>query len=148
MLSTQVARPLVEIFFGRIDGRTASNRATGELLNRYFPGPYDLVRARGGPTPSRSSPGPGAGADRLRAPDEERGALRLFLRALRRMPAGLDWEAFVFGATPADADDAGARSAARAGRLVGPPDGYEEAADGRRRRPRRSPPAGSAPPPG
>ena len=35
---------LVEVFFGRIDERTASNEATGELLQRFFPGQYQLVR--------------------------------------------------------------------------------------------------------
>jgi predicted metal-dependent phosphoesterase TrpH len=43
MLSTQVARPLVEIFFGRLDARTVAARATGELLERYFPGSYELI---------------------------------------------------------------------------------------------------------
>jgi predicted metal-dependent phosphoesterase TrpH len=43
VLSTQVARPLVEIFFGRIDARTVTSRETGELLERYFPGSYELV---------------------------------------------------------------------------------------------------------
>jgi predicted metal-dependent phosphoesterase TrpH len=47
VLSTQVARPLVEIFFGRLDGRTVVTPATGELLERYFPGPYELVEAAG-----------------------------------------------------------------------------------------------------
>jgi predicted metal-dependent phosphoesterase TrpH len=43
VLSTQVARPLVEIFFGRIDARTITSRETGELLERYFPGSYELI---------------------------------------------------------------------------------------------------------
>jgi predicted metal-dependent phosphoesterase TrpH len=43
VLSTQVARPLVEIFFGRLDARTISSAQTGELLERYFPAPYALV---------------------------------------------------------------------------------------------------------
>jgi len=43
VLSTQVARPLVEIFFGRIDARTVTSHETGELLERYFPGRYELV---------------------------------------------------------------------------------------------------------
>ncbi len=38
VLSTQVARMLVEMFFGRIDARTASNVATAEMLERFFPG--------------------------------------------------------------------------------------------------------------
>jgi predicted metal-dependent phosphoesterase TrpH len=43
VLSTQVARPLVEIFFGRLDARTVASAATGDLLGRYFPGPYEVV---------------------------------------------------------------------------------------------------------
>ncbi len=42
-LSTSVARPLVEIFFGRIDARTVTSEATGELLNHYFPADYELI---------------------------------------------------------------------------------------------------------
>jgi predicted metal-dependent phosphoesterase TrpH len=47
VLSTQVARPLVEIFFGRLDARTVATPATAELLERYFPGPYEVVEAGG-----------------------------------------------------------------------------------------------------
>jgi len=47
VLSTQVARPLVEVFFGRLDARTVAAPATGELLQRYFPGPYELVEPAG-----------------------------------------------------------------------------------------------------
>jgi predicted metal-dependent phosphoesterase TrpH len=43
VLSTQVARPLVEIFFGRIDARTVTSAATAELLEGYFPASYELV---------------------------------------------------------------------------------------------------------
>jgi predicted metal-dependent phosphoesterase TrpH len=47
VLSTQVARPLVEIFFGRIDARTVTSTATAELLERYFPASYELVEPGG-----------------------------------------------------------------------------------------------------
>jgi predicted metal-dependent phosphoesterase TrpH len=47
VLSTQVARPLVEIFFGRLDARTVVAPETAELLERYFPGPYELVGPAG-----------------------------------------------------------------------------------------------------
>jgi predicted metal-dependent phosphoesterase TrpH len=47
LLSTQVARPLVEIFFGRLDARTVSSPQTGELLERYFPASYELVAPGG-----------------------------------------------------------------------------------------------------
>jgi predicted metal-dependent phosphoesterase TrpH len=40
VLSTQVARPFVEIFFGRIDARTVTRPETAELLERFFPAGY------------------------------------------------------------------------------------------------------------
>jgi len=45
VLATQVARPLVEIFFGRIDARTVTRPETAELLERFFPADYELVGA-------------------------------------------------------------------------------------------------------
>jgi predicted metal-dependent phosphoesterase TrpH len=47
VLSTQVARPLVEIFFGRIDARTVTSAATAELLAKYFPATYELLEPAG-----------------------------------------------------------------------------------------------------
>ena len=102
VLSTQVARTLVEMLFGRIDSRTASYRATGELLERFFPGPYELV----GPGADRADPYPApANGGRLRiayCAEEERGALRLLGRALRRLPAELDWEVVVWAEAALD----------------------------------------------
>jgi predicted metal-dependent phosphoesterase TrpH len=43
VLSTQVARPLVEIFFGRIDARTVTRPETAELLERFFPAGYEQL---------------------------------------------------------------------------------------------------------
>ena len=43
VLATQVARPLVEVFFGRIDARTVTRPQTAELLERYFPASYEVV---------------------------------------------------------------------------------------------------------
>jgi len=43
VLATQVARPLVEIFFGRIDARTVTRPQTAELLERFFPAGYELL---------------------------------------------------------------------------------------------------------
>ena len=99
VLSTQVARPLVEIFFGRLDARTATCTQTSDLMQRYFPGGYELVEPG-----VRSLEGQWPGGEReADAPvriayclEEERGALRLFMRALRRLPAALDWEAAVW----------------------------------------------------
>ncbi len=99
VLSTQVARPLVEIFFGRLDARTATNGETVDLMQRYFPGGYELVepgvRLVEGQWPGREP----AGDRPVRIAycvEEERGALRLFMRALRRLPEGLNWEAAIW----------------------------------------------------
>jgi predicted metal-dependent phosphoesterase TrpH len=47
VLSTQVARPLVEIFFGRIDARTVTRPETAQLLESYFPANYELLESAG-----------------------------------------------------------------------------------------------------
>jgi predicted metal-dependent phosphoesterase TrpH/glycosyltransferase involved in cell wall biosynthesis len=106
ILSTQVARPLVEVFFGRLDARTVSTRATSELMERFFPGTYELVAPgaardsgarwpgdEGGETAARDDERPVRIAFCL---EEERGALRLFLRALRRLPLDRGWEAAIW----------------------------------------------------
>jgi glycosyltransferase involved in cell wall biosynthesis len=102
VLSTQVARMLVEVFFGRIDERTASNEATGELLQRFFPGRYELIRPgadRG--EPALEPPPPGR-VRIVHCAEEERGALRLLLRALRKLPDDLDWEGVIWFDGPTD----------------------------------------------
>jgi glycosyltransferase involved in cell wall biosynthesis len=100
VLSTQVARRFVELFFGRLDARTASFEATRDLMQRVFPADYRVLR----PGAARAEREPYDGPLRIAFCDqEERGALRLFLRALRRLPTELDWEATIFapsGAAP------------------------------------------------
>ncbi len=134
LLSTQMARPLVEIFFGRLDARTVSCRETAGLVERYFPGSYELVR------PGADAPASAAGTSGASSEDaadrpvrivycerEERGALRLFLRALRRLPLDPAWEAVVWSdALPEQLARVGKRLRDRV-RLVGPPDGEPEA---------------------
>jgi glycosyltransferase involved in cell wall biosynthesis len=99
VLSTQVARRFVELFFGRLDARTASFAVTRELVERYFPARYDLLRP-GATTRDRDAPGDGPLRIAFCA-QEERAALRLFLRALRRLPDDVEWEAIVFSPTGA-----------------------------------------------
>ena len=84
VLSTQVARRFVELFFGRLDARTASFEATRDLMQRVFPADYRVLR----PGAARTRAGASAtGPLNIAFCDqEERGALRLFLRALRRLP--------------------------------------------------------------
>ena len=123
-VSTQVARRMVELLFGRLDGRTASFAATRDLIERYFPGEYEVIRP---------------GADLLHRPaadaghpeivfsaEEERGALRLFLRALRRLPADLDWSATVWIRDPVSAPTVNLPRRLRDRvKLAGPADGSE-----------------------
>jgi predicted metal-dependent phosphoesterase TrpH/glycosyltransferase involved in cell wall biosynthesis len=102
VLSTQVARMVVEVFFGRIDARTASNEATGELLQRFFPGQYELIRP-GADVARAALERPASGRVRITyCAEEERGALRLLLRALRKLPDDLDWEGVIWFDGPTD----------------------------------------------
>ncbi len=43
LLSTVLAKRFVATFFGRLDARTVSQRATAKLMERHFPGDYALV---------------------------------------------------------------------------------------------------------
>jgi glycosyltransferase involved in cell wall biosynthesis len=99
VLSTQVARRFVELFFGRLDGRVASFAATRDVVRHYFPADYRVILPGASPPQAERQAGP----VRIAFVDqEERAALRLFLRALRALPDELDWEATVLtrGAAP------------------------------------------------
>jgi predicted metal-dependent phosphoesterase TrpH/glycosyltransferase involved in cell wall biosynthesis len=98
VLSTQVARRFVELFFGRLDARTASFGATQELMERFFPARYRPLRPGAAQVDREPYDGPVRFAF---CAQEERQALRLFLRALRRLPEDLDWTATVFSPTGA-----------------------------------------------
>ena len=94
VLSTQLARKVVERVFGRLDARLASYGATADLMARHFPGEYTVVL----PGADAAEGYHGTGSERVRivfVDDEERPALRLFLRALRGMDPDLPWEATV-----------------------------------------------------
>jgi glycosyltransferase involved in cell wall biosynthesis len=96
VVSTQVARKVVELVFGRLDARLASYGATRTLLQRFFPGEYRVV-APGADAVPRAVDAGGAGRPvTIGFVDiEERAAMRLFLRALRRLDTDLDWRAVV-----------------------------------------------------
>jgi glycosyltransferase involved in cell wall biosynthesis len=98
VVATQVARKLVTLVFGRLDARHAAYPATCELMDRFFPATYEVVPpgsdaiARQDGPPSRDGDRP----LRLAFVDvEERPALRVFLRALRRLGTDVPWEATV-----------------------------------------------------
>jgi glycosyltransferase involved in cell wall biosynthesis len=123
-VGTQVGRRVVELLFGRLDGRTTSFAATRDMIERYFPGEYRVIRP---------------GADLLHRPgqdggppeivfsaEEERGALRLFMRALRKLPTELDWRATIWLRDPASAPAVSlSRRLRERVRLAGPADGSE-----------------------
>jgi glycosyltransferase involved in cell wall biosynthesis len=103
ILSTQLARPLSRLLFGRLDARTASYRATAELMRSFFPGDYRVIRPGAELPEEAQRKGSAVASDSadgqvrlLLVLDEERGALRTFLRALRTIPAQLDWTATVW----------------------------------------------------
>jgi predicted metal-dependent phosphoesterase TrpH/glycosyltransferase involved in cell wall biosynthesis len=109
VISTQVTRRFVERFFGRLDARTASFDATRELMERAFPARYRVLRPG-----ADTLAGPKAGGGRVQiafCDHEDRQALRLFLRALRRLPEDIDWGVTVF--TPAGARTPALRSRLR-----------------------------------
>jgi predicted metal-dependent phosphoesterase TrpH/glycosyltransferase involved in cell wall biosynthesis len=94
VVATQVARKVVQLVFGRLDARLASYEATRALLERFFPGEY-LVVGPGADAVPRAVRAPGAPVTIAFVDEEERAALRLFLRALRRLDPALPWRAVV-----------------------------------------------------
>lgn len=116
--ATHVARPLYEIFFGRLDARTTSSESSAGMLNRYFPGAYDLTLPGVEPvSPAQES----AGALRIAfSESEEPGALRLFLRALRRLPEDLEWTATIHAGSPGEVPVRVARAIRDRIKVVGP----------------------------
>jgi predicted metal-dependent phosphoesterase TrpH/glycosyltransferase involved in cell wall biosynthesis len=99
VLSTQVARRFVELFFGRLDARTASFRTTRDLVCRHFPGEYEVI-APGADLAERPQSDDREIVDIFFSAEEERAALRVFLRALRRLPAHLPWHATIWSRVP------------------------------------------------
>ena len=101
-VSTQLGRPLSQLLFSRLDARIATYRATRDLLGHYFPADYRLI----GPAadPVRPAPDRLPGDDRplelLMIAEEERSALRMFLRALRALPETPPWRATVWSSRP------------------------------------------------
>jgi predicted metal-dependent phosphoesterase TrpH len=102
VLSTQVARRFIELFFGRLDARTATFDVTRGLVSGFFPGEYELVGR--GVDLERFQPRrrEAAAVEIAFVAGEERQALRLFLRALRAIPVDLEWTATVWSPRTAD----------------------------------------------
>ncbi|HEX8645698.1 MAG TPA: glycosyltransferase [Thermoleophilaceae bacterium] len=124
ILSTQVARKLVTLLFGRLDGRSASSATTADLMSRFFPGDYRVIRP-GAELVPREDRGDGEIVDILYCAEEERGALRLFLRALRRLPPDLPWHATVWSREDVEPAVPLPKAIRDRVRFVGPKDGSE-----------------------
>ena len=101
VLSTQVARRFIELFFGRLDARMATYDVTRGLISSFFP---VTTRScpRSGPGPLRARRATWGPAEIAFVLDEERASLRLFLRALRRLPLDREWTATIWA--PAGVD--------------------------------------------
>ncbi len=95
LLSTQVARRVVSLVLGRLDARIASFGATRDLMQRFFPADYRVLLPGADPAAPRV-PATGGLVRFGFVDDEERPALRLFLRALRRLDPAAPWEATIF----------------------------------------------------
>jgi len=118
VLSTQVARRVVELFLNRLDARVASYRATAELMARWFPADYRVILpGADAPAPDPAARADGtAGGGRARGErdatgrpleialiaDEDRPALRTLLRALRRLGLQREWRATVWSPSGAE----------------------------------------------
>ncbi len=100
ILSTQLARPLSRLLFGRLDARTATYRATRDLLQRYFPADYRVILPGGAQAPVLREPDSGGEVRIFYSAGEERAALRLFLRALRGLPVEARWRATIYSPRP------------------------------------------------
>jgi predicted metal-dependent phosphoesterase TrpH/glycosyltransferase involved in cell wall biosynthesis len=97
IVATQVARKLVSLIFGRLDARQATTGTTAALMERYFPAEYETVPA--GTETVRKRANSGETHTIAFIDHEERQALRVVLRALRRLPEELPWQANIVSAT-------------------------------------------------
>jgi glycosyltransferase involved in cell wall biosynthesis len=97
LLSTQLARPLSRMLFGRLDARVASFRATADLIRGYFPGEYRVVLPGADVAVAQRG---GYPVELFANAGEDRAGLRVLLRALRALPAQLDWHATLWSPGP------------------------------------------------
>jgi len=90
VVATQVARRLTDLVLGRLDLRLASFGVTAELMRRHFPAEYAVVTP-GAEARARATT-PGGPVVIAFVDEEERAALRTFLRGLRGLDPAADWE--------------------------------------------------------
>jgi glycosyltransferase involved in cell wall biosynthesis len=126
VLSTQVARRVVELFLGRLDARVASYEATRELLQRWFPADYRVILPGADlPRATAAERAAADGPELVLISDEERAAVRTFLRALRRLPLDRPWHATVWSPRGTQPPGALRRELRERVAFVGPDDADE-----------------------
>ncbi|HEV7459988.1 MAG TPA: glycosyltransferase, partial [Solirubrobacteraceae bacterium] len=125
LLSTQIGRRVVELFFGRLDARTSSYDATAALMREFFPADYRVITPGARAVAATGSRGEGPVHIAFVA-GEERAAQRLFLRALRRLSPEANWRATVWSPRGAAPPAALRRDVRERVDFTGPEDGSED----------------------
>jgi hypothetical protein len=131
VVSTQLTRGLSRLLLSRLDARTASYRSTRELMQRYFPAEYEVIVPGADVVDEdaqRGRDGRGNGVEIVMVAEEERAALRAFLRALRALPRDLGWRATVWSSRPLAAPATLGRELRERVRFTGEPEMSESAA--------------------
>jgi hypothetical protein len=111
---------MVELVFGRLDARLASYETTAELLREFFPADYRVVLPGADPPAPAAGRAAGEGVRIVFAHREERPALRLFLRGLRRVSLERPWSATVWSSQDAAAPASVRREVRERIRVEGP----------------------------
>ncbi len=125
LVSTQIGRRVVELFFGRLDARTSSYEATAELMRQFFPADYRVITP-GAEATAPVAPRGGGPVHIAFVAGEERAAQRLFLRALRRLAPDGDWRATVWSPRGAAPPAALRRDVRERVEFTGPEDSSED----------------------
>ncbi len=120
VLSTQIGKQLSQLLFSRLDARVVSYEATRALMERFFPADYRLVPPAAEPVSRAADRDTGDTLQIALVAEEERAALRTFLRALRLLPPDLDWEATVWSSRSLAAPATLSQRLAERVRFVGP----------------------------
>jgi predicted metal-dependent phosphoesterase TrpH/glycosyltransferase involved in cell wall biosynthesis len=128
LVMAQVARKLTRLVLGRLDARLTSSETTAALMARHFPAHYEVVTP-GAEVPAAAAGRPAAPVRIVFVEQEERAALRTFLRGLRRLEDLEGWEAVVVSARgPSSTTPVSTELAARVRYVETDPDGDELAA--------------------
>jgi predicted metal-dependent phosphoesterase TrpH/glycosyltransferase involved in cell wall biosynthesis len=100
VLATQLGRQLSQLMFSRLDARITSYEATRVLMDRFYPADYRVVLPAAEPVSRTASRDTGDTLHLVFVAEEERAALRTFLRALRLLPPEARWQATIWSSRP------------------------------------------------